>query len=417
MKFKLALVCIFLLGTMKTIYSQKIQVGGEIRNRGELRNGFRKPLADSIDPLYVHNLRLKLYGSYTSEKFKAKVTLLDSKIFSSDHSVRTDNFFGIYEAWGEYFFNPQISVSAGRQILEYDDNRLFSAGAWSNTPNAHDLVKLKYNTEKVKVNVGGAWNNASVSLYNAAKSYESMFYGWGMYSFQNFNVSGIWVNEGIKNTLPGRGNKTSIYKNTLGGNIGMKNKNMPLSIYLTGYYQFGYDKADKKLDAFFLGLKNQYTFSDKIKASLGAEYLSGTSSKASGSSDHTFNRLYGAHHNYNGTMEYWIAVPTQGLVDIFAGADVKVLPKLSVNGSFHTFATAREIQNRNNKGIGSELDMQVDYKFSQSFSLQGGWSCYFKNKGTDILKKQTQTETRFPYWAYLMITYKPEFTIKTKNKQ
>ena len=108
-------------------------------------------------------------------------------------------------------------------------------------------------------------------------------------------------------------------------------------------------------------------------------------------------------------MEYWSTLPKQGLVDLYGGVSVKANSKLSFDGGFHTFSTAEKMENRNNKDIGSEIDLLADYKVSQSLSLQAGWSTYMKNKGTRILKDQVGVNTRFPQWAYIMITFKPVF--------
>lgn len=408
---KLRYLLFFSLGSLSLLTAQKIKIDGELRTRGELRSGFRKPLADSLDAAYVNNLRVRLGASYEEKDYKVRITLQDTETYGSNGINKTGNSLGVYEAWAEYFFTPQFSGVLGRQILEYDDKRLFSSGNWSNTPNAHDLLKLKYETNKFKAHVGGGWNNAADVLYESVydKSYKSLFYTWLYKPIGKFTASAIWVNEGFQKGKDPEEVKTSIFRNTVGANFSLDDHSIPFSFYATGYYQFGYDRADSKLDASLLALKTKYRFSDFISANLGVDYFSGSKSSLAKNKDHTFNKLYGANHSFNGSMEYWSTLPKQGLVDLYGGVSVKANSKLSFDGGFHTFSTAEKMENRNNKDIGSEIDLLADYKVSQSLSLQAGWSTYMKNKGTRILKDQVGVNTRFPQWAYIMITFKPVF--------
>jgi hypothetical protein len=62
------------------------------------------------------------------------------------------------------------------------------------------------------------------------------------------------------------------------------------------------------------------------------------------------------------------------------------------------------------KNIGSELDMVLNYKFSAEAAIQFAWCTYFVNDGTEMLKfKSTAVETKFPQYAYVMFTIKPNF--------
>ena len=108
-------------------------------------------------------------------------------------------------------------------------------------------------------------------------------------------------------------------------------------------------------------------------------------------------------------MEYWRNLPAQGLIDIYAGAMAKLSPKFDITMTYHYFCTAKEINTDGKKGLGSEIDITANYTFNSQFALQGGWSAYLKNNGTDILKRKTDIDTRFPQWAYLQLTFKPVF--------
>jgi hypothetical protein len=137
-------------------------IEGEIRTRIEQREGFKKPLADTLNGSTIAALRTRIKLQYADEKVKAKISLQDSRIYGQTGINDTGNSLGIYEAWGTYVFTPALSVTIGRQPIEYDDKRLFTASNWSNTGNAHDLVLLAYDSPALfKLHFGAAWNNMS----------------------------------------------------------------------------------------------------------------------------------------------------------------------------------------------------------------------------------------------------------------
>jgi hypothetical protein len=62
------------------------------------------------------------------------------------------------------------------------------------------------------------------------------------------------------------------------------------------------------------------------------------------------------------------------------------------------------------KNLGSEVDIALNYKFSPETAIQFAWCGYFVTDGTQMLKyKSTTIDTKFPQYAYLMLTIKPPF--------
>ena len=413
MKRVLFITALSLLSATQLV-AQSIKVDAEIRSRAEYRDGFREPLADTLNPAFVNNLRTKLNVAYGSEKVKAKISLLDARTFGSTETTRTGNGIGILEAWGEYNFTPEFSFSLGRQGLNYDDGRLFSYADWVNTQPAHDILLLKYNSEKLKVHLGAAYNNASDVLYEEITpytiSYKTLNFIRAEKNFGLLSASALWINDshqsGAENAV-----KTT-YRNTVGGNLWLTNKQNPFTFLVNGYYQFGRDKANKDLNAYLLGVKANQQLNEKYSLHIGGDLLSGSAYDIESGKSNTFNKLYGTNHAFNGSMEYWAALPTQGLIDVFAGATAKLFPKFDINLTYHYFSTAKKIDTDGKKGIGSEIDITVNYAVNEQFAIQGGWSTYFANKGTDILKKKTDVDTRLPQWAYISLTFKPTFLNK-----
>jgi hypothetical protein len=396
--------------------AQAVTIGGELRTRTEVRSGAVTPMYDSLGTALVTVMRSRLNMAYTSNVMKAKLVLQDTHVFGQTApTALSTSTFGVYEAWGEYLLAPGISFAMGRQAIEYDDKRLFSASNWSNTGNAHDLLLMKYTSTDLTLHLGAAWNNAS-DVYQEtayATTYKSMTYLWASKPLGNFNLTALWVNEGYQRT----NNQANVndnkrwYRNTVGGNLGYSAENFPVTFYGTGYYQFGHGTTGKELDAYLLAFKSQARASKTVAVNVGADYFSGSKYDLATTEDHTFNKLFGSNHSFNGAMEYWKSLPSGGLVDFYFGPEVSIGPKLKAEASYHAFSLAQQqIKTFNHKGLGSELDLTFTYPVSSIMSLQGGWSGYFSNALVSSVKKmKTNVDQKFPQWAFIMITIKPTF--------
>jgi hypothetical protein len=227
------------------------------------------------------------------------------------------------------------------------------------------------------------------------------------------DFSAIWVNDAFDYRQSEAETAKKISRNTIGTNLGLNKREIPFSFYATAYHQFGRDTENKRLDTWLLALNTAYRLSGNWSLAAGVDYFSGTSSGESlEGKNKTFNKLYGSNHSFNGSMEYWTRLPSQGLLDVYGSLLFKPFAGFDATLSFHSFALPEALPETNDRNIGSEIDLTLNYAFSPQLSLQGGWSTYFANRQTAILKEQTGISTQFPHWAYLMITFKPTFVKK-----
>lgn len=419
-----------------SIVSLKAQttLEGEYRPRFEFREGFRKPLADTLKPAFLTVQRTRMSAGYKSGILSTQFTLQDARVFGASDVKTSASKIDVYEAWAELLFAPAVSVQIGRQKLKYDDQRVFGESNWSNTGQAHDVALLKYSTKYFQAYFGYAYNNTKDTLleinYTVSKMYKSMGFLWLSKDFgQGLSISAIGINEGLQTSV---NYKKTNYRNTIGTNVVLKNDLSRFGICASAYYQFGksnaYDtaklainKSYADLNAFLLAFKATYKIAEPIVLQVGLDHFSGTGSSTANNKSNTFNRLYGTNHSFGGNMEYFVSLPKAGLSDYYFGVSCKSGTKLSVDFNWHFFQLNKDMSYNTkaadgtilkttvNSFVGSETDFVANYKLSKETTIQAGYSIYLNSASTRNYFKMGNTNTFFPQWAYLMLTIKPQF--------
>ena len=435
MKIRLRNYCFATL-MFASIVSLKAQTTfeGEYRPRFEFREGFRKPLSDTLKPAFLTLQRTRMSAGYKSGILRTQFTLQDARIFGASDVRSSASKIEVYEAWAELLFTPLVSVQVGRQKLKYDDQRVLGESNLSNTGQAHDVTLLKYTTKDFQAHFGYAYNNIKDTLleinYTVSKMYKSMGFLWLSKDFgHGVSVTAIGINEGLQTSV---NYLKTYYRNTIGTNVVLQNDSSRFGIRLSGYYQFGksnaYDTAKivknttyADLNAFLLSFKATYKILKPITLRVGLDHFSGTGSSTANNKSTTFNRLYGTNNSFGGGMGYFVSLPKAGLSDYYAGVSCKSGTKLSIDFDLHFFNLDKEMSynTKTNDGtvlkttvnayIGSEADLVANYKLSKETTIQAAYSMYFNSGSTLKYFKMGNTNTFFPQWAYLMLTIKPQF--------
>ena len=395
-------------------------IDAEIRPRSEYRRGFNQPLIDTLKSAGLTLQRTRLNFNYTSGLLNARVVLQDARVFgetdTKQPSTASTGSIGVYEAWAELLIWSGTSFKIGRQGVQFEDGRLFSLSPWSNTGNSHDMGQLSYSAAGFDLQLGYAYNNqkacnADTSYYSVSKMYKQLaFLHLTKTVTKGVDLSLLGVDESFMNS---KKDLDLYHRYTTGGTLLLKRDKLPLGLFATGYYQFGESAPGVDLDAYLLALKATYTFSDQIGGVAGVDCYSGSESTLASTKTNTFNKLpYGVNHSFNGYMEYWASLPKGGLVNYFGGLNLKLSKKFSSDITFYSFKLAKDMKSGATaiqKNLGSELDIAFNYKLSPETAIQFAWCGYFVTDGTRMLKyKSTNIETKFPQYAYVMLTIKPQ---------
>ena len=427
MKTKITRLLLCILGFIPAmLLSQTVVIDGEIRPRVEYRDGLSKPLLETNDPGVSAIQRTRMGMTFRSGLLNTQITIQDARTFGQNPTSSSDATTGILEAWAEMVLMPGGTLKVGRQILTYDDKRLFSACDWSNTGASHDMALFKYSVNDFQGHLGIAYNNNSIisseTYYLPKINYRYMGFVWLTKDImKGLNLSLIGVDEGVQDTT-GTKNGVNYMKTTMfhaytyGGNMKFADSNSPLSVLATAYYQGGKNSLGSKMNGKQLAIIIDYKLSEVLSANIGTNYISGDNNATDGNQSN-FKKLYGTDHSFNGFMEYWKVPLTQGLLNYYAGVTGKIGKDLSISGTYHLFNSEFSGKNKKSisfsKDLGSELDLTVNYKLNAWTTVQGGWSTYFSNNNVliakDIMNSTKAPTIRTPQWAYVMLTIRPTF--------
>lgn len=181
------------------------------------------------------------------------------------------------------------------------------------------------------------------------------------------------------------------------------------------YYQTGKSKTDKSVSAYMASVFAKANVTSQWALGIGSDYLSG--GKQGDEKQKAFDPLYGTHHKFYGTMDYFYASGfinglNPGLWDNQLGIYYKTSPKVDMSLNYHYFLTTQKVENYS-KGLGSEFDFQINWSIMPDVKLMAGYSFMLGTKSMNIVKGGNHKS--WQDWGWVSINITPNlFTSKTK---
>ena len=396
MKIKINFYLILLFFISLNIFSQEFEADLQIRPRYEYRNGYKQPIA---------------YGVKATTKF----TFQNIRVWGDVKSTATSDVNGIeiFEAWANYNFNEKWSAKLGRQVISYDNQRIFGEIDWLQQGQSHDAILVAYDNKKSKLNLGFAYNANMESLVEEpylVASYKSFQYAWYHTAFDKLNMSLLFLNTGYENkpVLPIT-ELTVDYIQTFGTYLNSKGKNWDSN--LSFYAQTGKSKG-KTVSAFDAAINFNYALTEKFKIGIGYEFLSGKSQLDTSTDVKSFYPLFGTNHAFNGYMDYFYVGNYQnsvGLQDIFLKLlynfqkwQFALMPHLFNSGNTVVNPEKMEM----NSYLGTEIDFTMQYTVNKYIKTSGGYSQMFGTETLQQLKGGNTNHTN--NWAWIMVNVDPK---------
>lgn len=400
----------------------QFQLSAEYRPRTEYRHGFKAMLTEDDKAAFFVSQRMRLNAAYSLDKLKFGLSIQDVRVWGDvTQQSSTSNQLMLYQGWAEYMFSKQFSMKIGRQDLKYDDERIFGNVDWGQQARSHDLFLLKYE-KSFKLHLGIAFNQDSEKTkgtdYNISGNYKTMQFVWFNKKINSLGLSLLFLNNGLQNKSTAA---IPVYKTSFSQTFGTRltyDKNA-FSWYGSTYYTTGKDITLRDVSAYYANLGFTANLDKKWIAGLGWELLSGTSQKEKKTNvnytNKSFTPFYGTNHKFNGYMDYFYVgnhLNSVGLNDIYGNITYKK-NKFNATITPHLFYAANDVLNPSvtgelmAKSLGTEIDLVAGYKLADIIQLSCGYSQMFGTETLEVLSGGDHTVTN--NWAWVMITFKPEF--------
>ena len=397
--------------TTSAAAQQQWAVDAQLRTRGEYRNGSITPRNEGDGAATFVNERARIGAQYNRGDLSLRLSAQHTGVWGQDPQVDKQGRLAINEAWARLSLSDDFFVQLGRQQLVYDDERLLGALDWNVAGRTHDALKVGYQKDEHEAHLILALNQNDEQtrevyyLASQGQPYKSMQTLWYHYDGYRqslpFGVSALFMNLGIEqgNILT---NKSDIdYLQTM-GIYATATPMEQLDASLSAYLQTGMQTL-----AWMVSLKAAYQLDPAWRVHAAYDYLSGED--GTGSKYNAFNPLYGTHHKFYGSMDYFYASPWRlgsvGLQDIQVGVESKYLPQLPVQLTYHYFASASKVPGQDAiLGLGHELDCQLSYQLMQNVDLSAGYSFMLGQHTMDIVKGGDHKS--WQDWGWVMVNIK-----------
>nr|WP_302831841.1 alginate export family protein [uncultured Bacteroides sp.] len=385
----------------------------QIRPRAEYRNGALYPRNEGQEAAAFINNRARLSMEYKRSNLSMKISAQHVGVWGQDAQIDKNGRFIMNEAWAKLDFGTGFFAQLGRQTLSYDDERILGGLDWNVAGRYHDALKFGYENKAHKLHLILAFNQndektvGGTYYKDGGQPYKNMQTLWYHYAAGElpFNASLLFMNLGWETGDKETQKSDTRCMQTMGTYLTYK----PQSWELQGafYYQTGKNKNSMDVSAYMASLQVAYAFTEQWSAKLGYDYLSGENGE--GSKFKAFDPLYGTHHKFYGAMDYFYASLFQngyapGLQDMQAGISYKTSPKVSMQLNYHYFATAAKLEGLK-KGLGSEIDYQIDWNVMKDVKLSAGYSIMRGTKSMDVVKGGNHKS--WQDWGWLSLNINP----------
>jgi len=396
--------------------SAQFTLDGEFRPRTEYRHGFGSLIADGADAGFGISTRARLNAGYATDAYKFYISFQDIMVWGENRQLLPydqNNSFAIYQAWANIKLGKGFSTKLGRQVISYDDQRIFGGLDWAQQGRNHDAALIRYKKETFMFDFGLAFNQdysnptgfQSVGTNYATTgffSYKTMQYVYLKQAWENFSGSLLLLNNGFQEA-----DNTSNLQ-TLGTHLNYSKGSF--GVAANAFIQTGKRQGEVDVKgAYLLGLDFTYKASEKVGLGAGLEIISGNDGDAGETG--AFFPLYGTNHKFNGFMDYFYVgnhANSIGLFDVHVSANFTLSDTSSLLIKALNFSGEQELAS-GEKSLGTEIDLVYKKQF-KGYALVLGYSQMFASDGMYELKGIAEDAAASGQnWAWAMIVMKPKF--------
>ncbi|MDC6354863.1 MULTISPECIES: alginate export family protein [unclassified Robiginitalea] len=394
---------------------------GEFRPRAEYRHGFGSLIARDAEPGFSIATRARLNAAYKQPGYTFYLSMQDILVWGENRQILPadqNNSFSVFQAWAEVKLGEKWATRFGRQVISYDDQRIFGGLDWAQQGRNHDAALLKFTDSTFLAHLGLAFSQDLASpggyqsvgnAYNTTGffTYKTMQYLYLKKTWKYLTGSLILLNNGFQRFDTADEPDGAGYLQTLGTHLEYSRGRVGLA--LNAFLQDGERPGGLQARwAYLLGLDLTYRPETGPGLGLGMEWISGDDAASPGETG-AFFPLYGTNHKFNGFMDYFYVGNhgnSVGLVDLHASANLRLGKNAGLLGRILYFRGAEALPD-GNRSLGTEADLVLTRNFD-GFSLKVGYSHMFPAEGMFTLKGVDRASAAdWQDWAWLMLVIKP----------
>lgn len=394
--------------------SAQLIIDGQIRPRTEYRYGYGQPRADTSRPAFFTTQRTRLGIKHIKDSITTRITVQDCRIWGEAKGKADVASLGIFEAYVKLGFSKYWSITVGRQAIDIDNKRLFSAANWNQVSTSHDGVTIDFKKESINFKMITAFNQAGVSNFFTDYSknitnYKFLNTIWLEKKFKNISIANLTITDGYQK----EGTIGTDYFRCTSGLVAIITAEK-LSSEVRGFYQTGKRNTGQDIAAYYGNLIVGYIPNSNLKVTTGIEYMSGNDMTDTNNTVYnSFDILYGRKHWSNGMMDYFSTPSTTksaGLINPYARIDFTKIKNWKLRIYYHYMMLENNYVHEENiidKFLAHEIDFIADLNINKTVSLQMAYGLLFGDETLEIIKGGNSDLIQ--HYAFVMLTIKPVF--------
>lgn len=394
---------------------QTLAVEADVRARFEYRHGFNNLFSDNVDPAAFVNQRTRLNLDYKADKLELFIAVQDVSIWGDTRQILAidgNDSFSLFEAWGEIQLNGNWWAKLGRQVISYDDQRIFGGLDWAMQGRFHDAALLKYRKDDFMLHLGGAFsqeqNRTEGNDYTIQGffTYKAMQFAYLKKLWTSSSASFLFLNTGFQDINGNDLAQGVSYRHTVGSYFKFPMQNV--NVAGSAYYQFGKANAATDLAAYQISLEATYK-KNKVLYALGLELLSGTDQDGD-TKNKSFFPLYGTNHKFNGFMDYFYVgnhANNVGLNDFYAKMVFTTGERSNLLVKGHYFGANAELTGDPDAYLGTEIDLVYTQALMKDVKMNVGYAHMFASESMSLIKAGRPNQNT-NNWGWVQLIINPD---------
>jgi hypothetical protein len=397
--------------------SERIEVGGQIRFRAEVRqnadlNSSVSDVADFVGQRLRFHIRAKL-----SDQIETYLQFQDSRLWGQELATNSnDNLTDLHQGYFQVndFLKPGLSLRAGRQEMAYGGDRLIGRGNWDNVGRSFDAVKMGYTSKSW----GSDWFAAKVVGRRQTGRGDRDQYLYGLYNQffrqrpRHLDVYGILLRDGLRaaGEIPAEGRKATEIMTVGLRSDGKLGRGVDYDVEFAN--QFGHRGFDPHSARAFAG-KFYGTLEETHQLRLGFEYdvATGDRDPEDGRSGE-FHNLFPTNHQHYGYADLMGWRNMQDFRPMFTVAPVKNV-KFDIDyHRFYVLAARGPWKNasgavlgfdptgKSGTHVGDEVDFTLAFPVHKHLKILSGYSLFVP--GEFAQKTRGEDQQHFVYLQTLV---------------